>query len=153
MGDNTGRENQTCFLRRGIDRPQQATACKPRTASARINGDLLHFREVDHQAAIASAESCKTMSSTADRSKNSRGRGDSNCVLNITYIAAARDKARCSSHHAIPNDARVVVTALTGTEQLTFELSVERRVDLFAGFAHFVLSPCRVSFRPMRRRK
>jgi hypothetical protein len=62
------------------------------------------------------------------------------CVLHIAYIGAARDEARCASYHAIPNDTRVFVATFAGAQQITFESAVERRVNLFAGFDHLLLS-------------
>src|SRR5579863_2183564 len=88
------------------------------------------------------------MPSTADGGKNSILRGGSDRILHITHICTTRDKAWCAGYHAIPNGARVFVTALARAEQVPFESSVERRIDLFAGLDHFVLSfscsPCGV---------
>src|SRR5579864_7351586 len=80
------------------------------------------------------------MPSTANSSKNSSLRGGSDRALYIAHICATRDKAWCLSYHAIPDGARVFEPALTGAQQLTFELLAERRVDLFTGFVHFALS-------------
>jgi hypothetical protein len=60
--------------------------------------------------------------------------------LHIAYICAARDKARFTSYHAIPDRTRVFVAAFARTQQIAFESPVERRVNLFAGFDHLVLS-------------
>ena len=49
-------------------------------------------------------------------------------------------EAWCASYHAIPDDARLLIATLAGAQQVTFEMSVERRIDLFAGFDQLVLS-------------
>jgi hypothetical protein len=78
--------------------------------------------------------------STTDGGEDSVLCGGSDCGLHIAYICTARDKAWCASHHAIPNGARIFVTPFAGAQQITFESPVERRVNLFAGFDHLVLS-------------
>jgi hypothetical protein len=80
------------------------------------------------------------MPSTANSSKNSGLRSGPDRALHIAHSCAARDKAWRASYHAIPNDARFLVTILAGAQQVTFEMSVERRVNLIAGFDHFALS-------------
>ena len=140
MGDNAGRENQTYFLRRGIDRPQQATTCEPRPASARINGDLLHFREVDHQAAITGAETCKAMSSATDGSEKSGLRRGAHRALYVFHIRALRNQSGRAVKHAIPDAAGIFVADLAGTQQITFKSAMKRRVDLIASLGHLVLS-------------
>jgi hypothetical protein len=59
--------------------------------------------------------------------------------LHIAYICATRDKARSSSYHDIPDGTRVFEAAFARAQQITFELPVERRVNLFAGFDHRAL--------------
>jgi hypothetical protein len=80
------------------------------------------------------------MPSTADSRNNSRLRSGPDRMLNVAYIRAARDQGWCPSNHPVPNDARVFVPALAGAQQVPFESSVERRINLFAGFGHFALS-------------
>jgi hypothetical protein len=80
------------------------------------------------------------MPTTTDCSKNSYLRGGADCVLHVAYICAARDETWCASYHAIPDATRFFVAAIARTHQVTFELPVERRVNLFAGFDHCVLT-------------
>ena len=75
------------------------------------------------------------MPATADGGQNSGLRGGADCGLYIAYIGAAGDQARRAGDHAIPNGAGVFVGGLAGAQQVAFELAVERRVDLFDGFA------------------
>ena len=65
------------------------------------------------------------MPSATNRGKNSGFGGDSDCVLHIAYICAARDKSRRASDHTIPNGTRVFVAAIARAQQITFELPVE----------------------------
>jgi hypothetical protein len=140
MRYDSGRKDQSRSLRCGINRSQQTTTCDPSAARLRIDKDLPHSRQVNHQAAIAGAETCKAMSSTTNGGKNSNLGGGSDCVLHIAYICAARDKSWRASHHAVPNGTRLFVAAFAGAEQITFKSPVKRRVNLFAGFDHLVLS-------------
>jgi hypothetical protein len=138
--DHAGGKYQPCFLRCGINRSQQATSRDPGPARLRINRDLAHSRQINYQAAVACAETCEAVPSTADGSKKSGLSARSDCVLHIAYICAARDKAGGASYHAVPNGTRAFVAAFAGTQQITFESTVERRVNFFAGFHHLVIS-------------
>jgi hypothetical protein len=80
------------------------------------------------------------MSSTTDGGKNPGLRASTNCVLYIGDICAARDQSGHASYHAIPNGACFVVPVFAGTQQVTLKSSAERRVYLFAGFDHLVIS-------------
>src|SRR5437899_9210319 len=140
MRDHAGGKNQSCFLRCSINRAQQTAASKARPARLGVNGDLTHFREVNHHAAIARAEAGKAMPATADSSKKSRFTGGPDGILEIARISAACDQSRRARKHAIPDEACVFIAAVAGTQQIAFELPMKRRVDLFAGFNHCVLS-------------
>src|SRR5579872_433100 len=142
MGDDAGGKNQSCFLRGGINRPQQTASRKPRPSRVRINSDLPHSRQVDHHAAIAGAKAGKAMSSTAYGGQNSDFSGGADSGLHIAYIYAACDQAGRASYHAVPNAACVLIAALAGEQQIAFKSSMERRVDLLTGADHLV-PPCR----------
>ena len=101
----------------------------------------LHSREVDHQAAIAGAETCKAMSSATDGSEKSDLRRGADRALYVAYICAARNQSGRAVKHAIPDAARVFVVALAGTQQITFKSAVERRVDLIASSRSSACSP------------
>src|SRR5580658_3721 len=72
MRDDAGRKDQACFLRCGIDRSQQTAAGDLSPAALGIDTDVAHGRQVNDQAAIAGAETCKTMPSTTDCGQNAR---------------------------------------------------------------------------------
>jgi hypothetical protein len=80
------------------------------------------------------------MPTTTDGGENSGLRACSDGALHIAYIRAACDDARRAGHHTIPNDTRVFVAAFSRAQQITFESLVERRVNIFAGVDHFVIS-------------
>src|ERR1700730_18592245 len=88
------------------------------------------------------------MPPTTDGGKNAGLRSSSDCVLHIAHIRAARDEPWCASYHAIPNDTRVFVGAFARAQQLTLESPVERRVNLFAGLDHLVLSSQNIFLEP-----
>ncbi|MFZ0799837.1 MAG: hypothetical protein WAM98_18780 [Terriglobales bacterium] len=140
MRDDTGGKYQPHFLRCGINRSQQATPCDPSPARLRINHDVPHSRQINHQAAIAGAKTCQAMPSTTNGGKNSNLRSGSDCALHIAYIRAAGNQSWRASGQAIPNGTRVFVAAIAWAEQITFESPVERRVNFFAGFDHLVHS-------------
>jgi hypothetical protein len=145
MRDDARGKYQPCFLGCRINRAQQTTSGDHGMARLGIHGNLPHSRQVNHHAAIARAKTRETMPSAADGGKNSDLRAGADCILHIDYIGAARDKARSTSDHAIPDDARIFVAAFAGTQQITFESPLERRVNLLAGFDHFGLS-CQSAF-------
>src|SRR6266852_8873132 len=80
------------------------------------------------------------MPPATDGSQNSNLGGGPDCVWHIAHLCAARYKPRRASYHAIPNGARVFVTAVAGSQQITFESPAERGVNLFAGFDHVAAS-------------
>jgi hypothetical protein len=138
--DDARRKDQSGFLRRGIHRRQQAPACDSSASRPRIDNDLPHSREVNHEAVIAGAKTSQAVPSASNGGQNSNLRGGSDCVLHIAYIRAARDQSWRASYHAIPNGARGFVAALARAKQIAFESPEERRVNLVAGFEHFAVS-------------
>ena len=121
MRDDAGGKDEPCFLGCSINRSQQATSGDPGPACLGINRNLAHFRQVDHQTAIARTETGEAMPSTADRSKNPSLRGGSDRALHITYVCTSSDKAWRASYHSIPDSTRVFVAAVAGTHQIPFE--------------------------------
>src|SRR5579863_4654512 len=138
--DDAGGKHESCFLRRIVNRSQQAAPCESSPTGLGIHRDLAHPRQIDHQAAIACAEACKAMPSATNCSQNSYRRGGADCVLHIAYICATRNEAWCASYHAIPNALRLFVAAVRRAQQVSLESPVERRVKFQAGFDHYVFS-------------
>jgi hypothetical protein len=97
---------------------------------------LAHSRKVDHQPTIASAEACKAVPSAAHGRENIRFRGGADRGLHISDIGAAGNQARSASDHAIPNNSRAQVLILTRTQQVSLELTPQRRANLFNGTGH-----------------
>jgi hypothetical protein len=141
MRNNSRRKNQPGFLRCRIYRSQQASASKPRTPRFGVNHDVSHFQEINHQAAIACAKAGKAVSAAADSSEQSNFGSGANSILNIGYIGAPCDQAGRVIEHAIPDTARGFIIAMAGAQQITFELPMKRRVNLFTGCEHINALP------------
>jgi hypothetical protein len=140
MRDYARRKHETGFLRHDINRAQQTTPCNPSPARLWIDSDLPHPRQVNYQTTIARAKACKAMPSTTNSGSHSNLRGGSDCVLHIAYICAACNQSWRASYHAIPNGTSIFVAAIAWAQQIAFKSPVERRVNLFAGFDHLMLS-------------
>src|SRR5690242_8857222 len=97
---------------------------------------MAQLRQVNHQAVLTRAETCKAVPSASDSGNNSALSASPHRVLYIAYICAARNQSGLARNHAIPYGARVFIAAVGGAQQVAFESPAERRVDLFAGFGH-----------------
>jgi hypothetical protein len=72
MRNHARGKGQTHFLCRGVNRSEEATAGKARSALSGIHTHLPHSSEVNHQAAIAGAKPCEAMTSASDRGDYTR---------------------------------------------------------------------------------
>jgi hypothetical protein len=135
--DNAGWKHQARFLRRGINRSQQASPCEASAARFRIDHDLAHSRKVNHQAAVACAETCEAMPATADGGENPDLSGCSDCLLHIGDVSTTRNQARRAVEHAVPDETRIFEAPVSRTQQIAVESPVKRRVNFLAGFDHF----------------
>ena len=122
MGNDAGWKDQSSFLRCGIHRSQQAPTGELRAARLRINADLSHSRQVNHQAAIAGTKTCKAVSSATDGGEHSSFRRGTHSVLDIAHICATRNQARRAIKHAIPDAPRIFKSALARTQQIAFKV-------------------------------
>src|SRR5260370_29089164 len=91
------------------------------------------------------------MAATTDSRNNSSVGGGSDRVLHIAHIRAARDQARPARGHAVPNHSGFFVAVVARTQQITVEPPVERRVSLFAGIGHCVVSLVKFLYTPQTR--
>src|SRR6516162_9302511 len=121
MRNNAGREDQSGFLRCRVDRSLQATTGKAGAPGLRINRDLPHPREVNHQAAIARTEAGKAVSATADGGKDPGFGGSANSPLYVAHIGTARNEGRLAIKHAVPDAARAFIFVVMGTQQVAFK--------------------------------
>src|SRR5262245_2674545 len=78
------------------------------------------------------------MSATTDGGKDACLRGGSDGALHIAHIQATGNKAGPAIGHAVPNRSRLLVAAVARAQQVTFKSLTERRVELLAGFHHWV---------------
>src|SRR4029079_14115791 len=96
---------------------------------SRIDCDLSHAREIDQQA-VAGAEAREAVSSTSNCSHESDLASSLDGVLNVAHTGAASNHGRFAVKHAIPHRTRSFVGGVTGTQQVAFEFSEQRRVRL-----------------------
>src|SRR6478672_3084540 len=123
------------MLRCFVHRPQQTAAAESCPLSSRINRDLSHSRKIDHQA-IAGAEAREAVSSTSNGSHESDLASSLDGMLNVAHTGAARNQGGLPAKHAIPHRTRSFVDVVTGTQQVAFEFSEQRRVRLLADNRH-----------------
>src|SRR5262249_37938717 len=120
-------------------RPEQTAAAEPCPLPNRIDYDLSHSREVDHQA-IAGAEAREAVSSTSNGSRESDLASGPDGMLNVAHIGAARNHSRLAAKHAVPHRTRSFVGGVTTTQQVAFELPPQRRVRLLTDTRHLLVS-------------
>src|SRR5579863_4145082 len=118
-------KNKTVLLRGCIDRTEQTAAGEARVAGLRINQYLTHSREIDHQAAVASAEAGEAMASAAQGSQNASGRSGPDGILHILDVGATGYKSGGAGCHRVPNASRLDVALVTGTEQISAEPAIQ----------------------------
>src|SRR5262245_53497565 len=56
------------------------------------------------------------------------------------HLGAARNQRRRAAEHAVPHRPRSVVGGVTGTQQVAFELSPQRRIRLLTDTRHLLVS-------------
>jgi hypothetical protein len=108
-------------LRGRIHRSKQAASGNPRAARPGVHSDLAQPGEINDQAALARAETCKAMPSAPDSGNNSALNACPDRVLYIAYVSAARDERWLAGYHAVPDGARIFIAAVGWTQQVAFE--------------------------------
>src|SRR4029077_13343516 len=84
-------------LGRNIYVAEKATAAETRATILFIDAYLAHAAEIDHQAALATAEPGKAVPAATDCRKNAGGARCSDNSLNIGHVCATRNQTRCAS--------------------------------------------------------
>src|SRR5689334_12639471 len=121
MRDHAGRKPPSRLLRGRNPRSQQAASGNPRSARLGIHSDLAQPGEIDHQAVIARAETCKAVPSASDSGDNSALGAGPDRVLYIANVRATRDQSGPACDHAVPYGARLFIAAVSRAQQVAFE--------------------------------
>src|SRR5216683_5281762 len=66
VGDHAGRKHQSCALGRDVDGAKKTPTGKARPARVSVDGDFAHRRQINHYAALASAETSKTVPAASE---------------------------------------------------------------------------------------
>jgi hypothetical protein len=104
-----------------IDVAEKTPTIESRTPSLRVDAHTAHSGKIDYESVIARTESSEAMTTAANRRQHARCSRGSHCRLHIRRVHAARDQARPTRHHAIPNAPRSVIFAVAGTQQIATE--------------------------------
>ncbi len=136
MGNHARGKGQAHFLRRDVNRAEEAPAGKARAARLGIDTHLSQEGEINHHAAVAGAKPRETVTSTADRGDYAGGGGGADGSLDIELIGATGDQAGLASNHAIPDRVSQGVGGVGGAQEIALELGAQRRMEVIDGCGH-----------------
>src|SRR5579863_3172165 len=93
VGNHARGKNEPESLSRNIYVAEKTTAAETRATIFFIDAYLAHAAEIDHQTALAAAESGKTVAAATDCGKNACGARCPDNSLHIGYVCATRNQA------------------------------------------------------------
>jgi hypothetical protein len=125
VGNDAGRKSKSLLLSGLVDGSKKAAPRQPASTSLLVDRYLAHFRQIDHQSAVASAEARKTMPAAAHSSENTDSRGCSNRSLYISDTGATRDQAGRARYHAVPDAPGLFVFHVLRTHQISSKLTLQ----------------------------
>src|SRR3989442_263318 len=121
VSDDADRAREPVLLRGAVQLLEEGAAFDSRGPPRRIDFHCAHPGEIDDHAAVARREPGDAVAATAYRddkvvlARELQGRDD------VLDTSAARDERRMAVGDRIPDDARAVVVAIAGENQLTAE--------------------------------
>ena len=108
-------------LRLAVKLPPQHAALGPCDASAGVDTDPLHRRQVNDQAAIVGPVTGGAMAPAAHRHQQALRAREADCLPHISNPTAARHQRGTPVDVAVPDPPGGVVTGIGGADQLTPE--------------------------------
>ncbi|EDY21437.1 hypothetical protein CfE428DRAFT_0682 [Chthoniobacter flavus Ellin428] len=137
--DPRGR-GEAVHLRGAIHVGQRAAWLHRRAASAGIDPHTLHRRKVDHQPVFADRETGDVVSSAPDRNLEPIFAGIIHRLHDVGLSPATDDGGGSAVDHAVPNGASLVVSEVSGKEDVAAETLVQGFEVLQGGCSHVVVS-------------
>ena len=137
MADDPARSCQSVALRRCVEIAPRGAAAAFDPARGRIDADLVHCAEMDHEAAVADRGPGIIVTPSPDRDLKTGFAGEPHRRSDLLRVGAARDHCRPAVDGAVPNRARAVVFGVAGPQGLAGEFRNEGFNLLAHGVIHF----------------
>ena len=109
-------------LRRGVEVLQQRAGADAGDAPARVDDDLAHAREVDHQAALGDGVAGDVMAAAANAEQHPMAGGEAHRRLHVGLARAAGDRRRAAIDGGVPDLARRLVVGVARAQHATADL-------------------------------
>jgi hypothetical protein len=116
---------------------KEAAGLDLRAPGGRVNRDVFHEREIDHEAVVADGIAGDVMTATPDGNEELLCAPKSHCLDDIGGRLAAGDESWFAIDHRVPDLADFVVAVITGKDDFAVEIlpqSLDGRVASSAVF-------------------
>src|SRR6476619_8314280 len=110
-------------LRGRVEVGEDATWINRRPAGIRVDLDVLHQREVDHQTVIAHGIACDVVSASPDRDEQFVLARELDGLHDIFGRRAAGDQRRPAIDHGVPDLSYLIVARISGNNYVYPEMS------------------------------
>ena len=107
---------------RGVEVAPRRAAAGQRDPARRIDDDVAHAAQVDHQTAIHARESGRVVTAAAHGERETVGARELHRALDVARALAERDARGTTVDHAVPHGAPRVVVGGAGKDHLAVEL-------------------------------
>ena len=102
--------------------PHVAPPCTRTVPAVRIDLDVAHRREVDHEPVVAHSEAARVVAAAANRDQRALPAPEVDRSGHVLSVRTAGDQARAAVDHAVVDLAGLVVAAVPGGDQLSPEI-------------------------------
>jgi hypothetical protein len=121
VGDVPGGRRQAVRLSRAIQAAQQRAALDERPAAVRLDADVAHRRQVEHQASVRHGQAEDAVPAALDRDLEARLAPEADRRADVRRGGAPRDDRRPAVDDRVPHLAVPVVAGILRSDDLAAE--------------------------------
>ena len=121
-GDDPTRRREPVLVRGSVHVAPGRAATDPNRARLRIDLDVAHQREIDHDTVVAGSQPSAVVAAAADRKRQVVVASEPHGRHNVIGVRTARDQRRPSVDHGVEDVARFAVLGILWPDQRAIEL-------------------------------